>query len=533
MHLNTIFTASLLVSAPARGGCEDSDFSPRQHGQIAFVSSNGELDSDPSLIFDEKELAVKMDKFSANTFIGDSINFRGREIVNAALVDSTIEGIRHLTVDTLALRSQASTGKSGFGLAIVNSDGTLSTTGHLRWDDNRKVVKVSSLEALGGNIAIESDVDLNFHTLRNAELSAGTVLNELNFENGRIENSVLHNVTATGLTLKDVRMDSLAISEFNSKASAGSILIVGEDGAIKALPTIKQESEDRLQINSKVILTKPIDLNGQEMTNAKISSGTVDGPIDITANYIKAKGVSILDIQQDKTVTSDGLAVLGLDGTLQMGPISIDRYGALGDVNVKGTVSFAHKGSDFRGRVKDADIVGGTISEIEKLHVIGGTTIDSGLHVAGDTYIDSALTVSGSVFGSGPYVDVSDKRFKRNIEKIDSADALEKILQLEGVSYDLDLSGMLSFNRLGNDHNLDVSSQGKQIGFIAQDVERVIPELVYNDKEGWKGLHYSRLAPVLVESLKQITAEVRELKETLHQHSDEIHTMRKSIWSSN
>ncbi len=39
------------------------------------------------------------------------------------------------------------------------------------------------------------------------------VLDELHFQNGKIENSILHNVTATGLTLGDVTMDSLAISE--------------------------------------------------------------------------------------------------------------------------------------------------------------------------------------------------------------------------------------------------------------------------------------------------------------------------------
>jgi hypothetical protein len=148
MQLRIIFTASLVISALA--GCDreqrESHFSPRQHGQIVFVSSNGELDAGPSLTFDETDMAVKMDKYSANTFSGNSINFRAREIRNAALVDSTVEGVRHLTVDTLALRSQVSTGKSGFGLAIVNNDVVISTTGHLRWDENRKVVRVPSLD---------------------------------------------------------------------------------------------------------------------------------------------------------------------------------------------------------------------------------------------------------------------------------------------------------------------------------------------------------------------------------------------------
>jgi hypothetical protein len=66
-----------------------------------------------------------------------------------------------------------------------------------------------------------------------------------------------------------------------------------------------------------------------------------------------------------------------------------------------------------------------------------------------------------------------------------------------------------------NETDIDIGSQQRQLGFIAQDVEEVIPELVYSDEDGWKGLHYSRIAPILVEGIKQLTAEVDELKMTV------------------
>eukprot|EP00984_Skeletonema_dohrnii_P037446 scaffold39525_cov139-Skeletonema_dohrnii-CCMP3373.AAC.2 len=54
----------------------------------------------------------------------------------------------------------------------------------------------------------------------------------------------------------------------------------------------------------------------------------------------------------------------------------------------------------------------------------------------------------------------------------------------------------------------------RQVGFIAQDVEVLFPELVYNDKDNdFRGVYYSRFVPLLVEGLKQLTQEVRELQE--------------------
>lgn len=503
--------SSLLVTSHSWSSNNDDEptFSPRKQGQVAYVSSTGRLSTDPAFTFDTEEMALNMDKFSANTFSGDSINFRGREIRNAALVDSSIEGLKHLTVDTLALRSQAARGK-GQGLAVINSDGVVSRTGHLRWDDTDKSLKVTSLDSPTGTLAITSDIDLNSNTLNNAKLSPGTVLDDLVFRNGRIENTELHNVKASGLTLGDVTMDSLALTELSSKPK-GAMLVVGKDGAVESSSVLKQESEDLLLVSSQVSFTKPIDLNDQIITNGKLISGSIEGPIDITADFISAKHITIRDIQEDKTVTSDRLAVLGLNGKLQMSSIKVDSDGSLGDLNIKGAIDFAHKNSDSRGRVINADIVGGSISEAEKLQVNGNADLSAGLHVAGETYIDGSLTVSGSVLGSGPYVDVSDRRFKRNIEKIGSADALNKIIQLEGVSYDLDFLELLSLDPF-NGTVIDAGNRTRQLGFIAQDVEKVLPELVYNDEEGWKGLHYSRLAPVLVESLKQITAELDDLK---------------------
>ena len=50
----------------------------------------------------------------------------------------------------------------------------------------------------------------------------------------------------------------------------------------------------------------------------------------------------------------------------------------------------------------------------------------------------------------------------------------------------------------------------KQVGFIAQDLEKIYPEMVITDKDGYKSVDYSRLTPVLVEAMKELNAKNEE-----------------------
>jgi hypothetical protein len=54
---------------------------------------------------------------------------------------------------------------------------------------------------------------------------------------------------------------------------------------------------------------------------------------------------------------------------------------------------------------------------------------------------------------------------------------------------------------------------GRQIGFIAQEVEEVLPEVVHTDSEGYKSVEYSKVVSVLVEAIKEQQKEIDELKQ--------------------
>lgn len=111
------------------------------------------------------------------------------------------------------------------------------------------------------------------------------------------------------------------------------------------------------------------------------------------------------------------------------------------------------------------------------------------------------LEVNGSVAGVGPYQDISDARYKKNIFTLTGA--LDKILRLRGVSYDWrrEENPAINFN------------SGRQVGFIAQEVEKVLPEAVTKDEKGSYRLAYSAVVPLLVEAIKQQQQTITELQE--------------------
>ena len=51
-----------------------------------------------------------------------------------------------------------------------------------------------------------------------------------------------------------------------------------------------------------------------------------------------------------------------------------------------------------------------------------------------------------------------------------------------------------------------------QAGFIAQEIQEVIPEVVSEDKNGYLGVNYSGVVPYLVEAIKELKEEIKELK---------------------
>ena len=104
------------------------------------------------------------------------------------------------------------------------------------------------------------------------------------------------------------------------------------------------------------------------------------------------------------------------------------------------------------------------------------------------------FTASGDIVAYGS---PSDVRLKENIKPIESA--LDKAIKLQGVTFDWKESESI----------LDIK---EDIGFIAQDVQKVLPELVRENEDGMLSMRHQGIAPILLEAIKELKAEIDLLK---------------------
>jgi hypothetical protein len=105
------------------------------------------------------------------------------------------------------------------------------------------------------------------------------------------------------------------------------------------------------------------------------------------------------------------------------------------------------------------------------------------------------VSSTGSATLTGTLTQNSDITLKKNVTTLNSS--LNVVSQLRGVNFEW------------KDESRE---EGKQVGFIAQEVEKVIPEVVKTDENGIKSVGYANIVPVLVEAIKELKAEIEELK---------------------
>jgi Chaperone of endosialidase len=100
------------------------------------------------------------------------------------------------------------------------------------------------------------------------------------------------------------------------------------------------------------------------------------------------------------------------------------------------------------------------------------------------------LDVNGQIVSSGTVLS-SDRRLKQDIRPI--SDAMKTVRQLQGTTYTYRQAEFPARNFSG----------GNQYGFIAQDVEKVMPEAAFENSDGYYVMNYTMLIPVLTEAIKE------------------------------
>jgi len=147
---------------------------------------------------------------------------------------------------------------------------------------------------------------------------------------------------------------------------------------------------------------------------------------------------------------------------------------------------------------------GGDISSTRTLNVVGGNGISvnaDNIELAG-TYTGT-WAVTGGITATADVVAYasSDRRLKDNIKNIENP--IEKVQQLNGVTWEW------------NSNADELQQSLPTVGVIAQEVEEVLPQLVHDRENGYKGVDYAKLTGLLIEAIKEQQKQIDELKSKL------------------
>ena len=318
---------------------------------------------------------------------------------------------------------------------------------------------------VGGDIDLEGDIDVNGTleadaiTLNTVAITATATLdtgisnnNVAKFTSGVADNDFLK-VAGTAI---EGRSSAEVLSDIGASAVAGSGSIVTtgalNSGSITSgFGTINNGSSAITTtgtITGGALTIDDISINGSTITDAGTMTMTV--------------GALTIDATNDIILDAGGQNIVFKDDGTEFGQI----YQSSNHLHLYSAISNA----DMKLQGND-----------------GGSTI---------TALTLDMSAAGAATFNNDVTAFSDKRLKTDISNIENG--LDKVMQMQGVYYKRN----------------DVKDAREQIGVLAQDMEAIMPEVVLtaDDEMQTKSVDYGKLTSVLIEAIKELKAEINELK---------------------
>jgi hypothetical protein len=441
------------------------------------------------------------------------------------------------TVGTFTVNAQGQLTNAA-NAAINASSITLGTLANAR-------TTAASANGASTIVARDSNGDFTANTIAATTVNAtsgnftnitgnGVALTAINASN--VTSGTLDNARTTANTANSA--STLVLRDANGAFEGGNVTAANFIGAGTTLTSINASNISSGTIgNSR---TTAASANGAATIVLRDSSGSF-GAGDITANSISGNGVALsainasnltsgtVDNARTTASSSNGASTIVLrdaGGAFAAGGITATSISGNGSAltainassittgtldNARTTASSSNGAStivtrdsngSFTANVGTFTTVAGTLSTAAQTNItsvgsLGSTQISSlgvGTAASGTTGEIRATNNVTAYYSS-------DERLKDNVQVI--ANALAKVLQIRGVEFDW--------------NNLDEPEDGyfvrkHDVGVIAQEIEKVIPEVVGTRENGMKAVKYDRIIPLLIEAIKELKAEVDALK---------------------
>ena len=304
--------------------------------------------------------------------------------------------------------------------------------------------------------------------------SAGTAYND----------GVTNNNVSSGTLIIDVQFDAPSKLYYQCTAHSnmgGVIHIIDErpSGVISGSSQVTIGGDATGSANDINVVA----INGVTITNAEATQLANINTSTISTTqwgYVGALNQNLgttNDVQFNDLVLSGDLTVQGTTTTLNTQELTIEDK--LLSVASGSTTTAAADGGGFHISGANASI-----------------TWDNGnsrLAVNKSTHFTGNVQATGDVVAYAS----SDERLKDNIKPIENP--IEKINQISGNSF------------VWNEEKQNIY-KGKDYGVVAQEIEKILPELVNEREDGYKAVKYDKLISLLIEGVKELSKEVNDLK---------------------
>jgi hypothetical protein len=334
----------------------------------------------------------------------------------------------------------------------------------------------SITSALGTNIWTSGTITgsgANITTINASNISSGTIAA------ARIASLDTGKIT-TG-TFADARIPSLN----TSKLTAGTLGVARGGTGLTSITSLTNSNTTATDVGLGSVDNQSAATIQAGTTKANVGLGSVDNQ-------------SAATIQAGTTKANVGLSNVDNDSTATIQAGTTAANVGLGSVT-----------NESKATMFTAPTFTGTVANFTVGTITGSITGNAGTITSQANSATIAASTAGTANlivqrnGSGyayavDFIASSDMRLKDKVGDIDNA--LDKICAIDGFLY------------TWNEESSNEDKETVQVGVSAQQVQEVLPEAVDEGEDGYLGVKYDKLIPLLVESIKELKSEVEELK---------------------
>ncbi len=442
--------------------------------------------------------------FSANTITANiSGDISGGTNINASNITSgTINNARTTAsssngASTIVLRDT----NGSFNANVVNatnlSGGGLSITSINASNISAGTIGSAYVSGAYGNITgvgtvtsgtWQGNVIANIYTTANSSNGASTI----------VARDASGAFSANAGTFTSISGNGVALTAINaSNISSGTIANARTTGTDAATGSTLVLRDSNGSFSGNVVTATNLSGGGTSITSvnaSNLSAGTV-ASARISGSYTGITGVGTLtagtwNANSITTTYTDAKVISVSAGT----GISVNATTGAVTVTNGGVTSLTGTANQITVSASTGSVTLSTPQSIATGSSVQFGSLGIGTAASGTTGEIRATNNITAFFSS-------DERLKDNVQVI--ANALAKVIQIRGVKFDW--------------NNLTEPEDGyfvrkHDVGVIAQEVEKVLPEVVGTREDGIKAVKYDRIIPLLIEAIKELKAEVDALK---------------------